>query len=170
MNYKNSKNFKNSESDPVTVVLLILYLFALVWIILFKLSFDLVSLPHLRSVNLIPFAESFGRSEMLNNCIVFIPYGILVSMLRIDWSFWQKICPIFLTSLFLEFLQYVFYIGASDITDLILNTAGGILGIALVSVLFRIFHEKILDVLKIGSILACIVLIFLFSMLILENF
>ncbi len=163
-------NSKNSKLDPVTVVLLILYLFVLVWIILFKFSFDLVSLPHLRSVNLIPFAESFGRSEILNNGIVFIPYGVLLSMLRIDWSFGQKICPIFLTSLALEVLQYMFYIGASDITDLILNTAGGVVGIALVSVLFRIFHEKILDVLKIGSILACIALIFLFAMLILENF
>ena len=42
----------------VTFILLIIYFVILTWIILFKTQFSVSALPHIRSVNLIPFAES----------------------------------------------------------------------------------------------------------------
>ncbi|MFK4934083.1 VanZ family protein [Lactococcus formosensis] len=38
---------------------------------------------------------------------------------------------IFLVSLFVEILQFIFGIGATDITDIITNTSGGLIGLLL---------------------------------------
>lgn len=46
------------KSKKCTLGLLIFYLTALSWIIIFKLQFSIADLPHLRNINLIPFAES----------------------------------------------------------------------------------------------------------------
>ena len=45
-------------------------------------------------------------------------------------SFLGKWGAIFLVSLFVEILQYIFGIGATDITDII-NTSGGLMGLLL---------------------------------------
>lgn len=61
------------KSKKMTAGLLIFYLIALVWIILFKLGFSTADLPHIRNINLVPFAESLivnGRldvSEIIKN-------------------------------------------------------------------------------------------------------
>ena len=152
-----------------TIILLIIYLIALLWIILFKLSFNLESLPHIRNINLIPFSQSFGINEIMNNVIIFIPFGILISMLKTEWSFFKKIIPIFSTSLILEILQYLLYIGASDITDIITNTLGGIIGIGLVYIFVKIFKEKALKILNVLSIIACIIIVLFVGVLIVIN-
>ena len=46
------------KSKKITLGLLVFYLVALTWIILFKLQFSIADLPHLRNINLIPFADS----------------------------------------------------------------------------------------------------------------
>ena len=46
------------------------------------------------------------------------------------------------TSLALEVLQYIFAIGRSDITDLLTNTCGGILGIVIYLVLAKLFRSR----------------------------
>ena len=54
------------------------------------------------------------------------------------------------TSLLFEILQYIFHIGVSDITDIIMNTIGGIIGMILMVILLLIAKKnnvlnKILD-------------------------
>ncbi len=111
------------------------YLLALVWIILFKMSFSLAQLDRIRAVNLIPFAESMyadgriNRSELVNNILVFIPLGVYLSVLCGQWPFWRKLGSIFGVSLLLELLQYAFSVGVSDVTDLMGNTLGGVIGL-----------------------------------------
>ena len=46
-----------------------------------------------------------------------------------SFRFWTVLGAIASTSIAIEVLQYVFKRGASDIDDLILNTAGGLIGI-----------------------------------------
>ena len=103
------------QNRKLTKVLLMVYLLALTWIILFKLQMDFSNLRDMnyRSVNLIPFAGSgivndrVDVSEILLNVAAFVPFGIYVSMLKPDGGFWKKVLPIFCVSLFYEVMQYV---------------------------------------------------------------
>lgn len=133
-----------------------------------ELDFSLLKNMNDRSINLIPFAESVtidGKtdiSEILLNVIVFIPFGIYISMLHKPWNFIQKIIPIFCVSLLYEVLQYAFAIGGSDITDLIGNTLGGIIGMILFFILIRMFGKDIIWTINlVASIGTTVVILFL---------
>ena len=84
-----SENPKPEKSKVIiTIVLLTIYLFALIWIILFKMSmFNEIFRPdRIRSINLIPFhydeETSYHMSELMINLIVFAPLGIYLKMLN----------------------------------------------------------------------------------------
>ena len=98
-------------------------------------------------------------SEILNNAIAFIPVGVYVAMLKPEWSFIKKALPSAGISLIYEALQYVFGIGATDITDVINNTIGGIVGVCIAALFFTMFKEKAYKVLHalaiIGTVLVC---------------
>lgn len=133
------------KSKKLTQILFVVYFIVLSWIILFKMELDISLLckMNLRSVNLIPFAGSLlvnGRvdvSEIILNIVAFIPFGVYISMLDRRQNILIKALPIAGVSLLYEIIQYVFRIGASDITDLLGNTLGGILGI-----LFLLYRIK----------------------------
>lgn len=163
------------RSKKLTLGLLIVYLMALIWIILFKLSFSVADLPHLRSVNLVPFMGSVivngevDFTEIIDNVIAFIPFGVLLSTLLEEKSIIKRILPVFLTSLSFEILQFIFSIGASDITDLIMNTIGGIIGICIFSILKKILKDKCSKVVNIICLVFAIILILFTAFLILAN-
>ncbi len=125
------------------------YLQVLLWLILFKLSFDLspVLAYRTRSVNWIPFAlSSFTISrEVLYNCVAFIPFGLLLSVNFKRTGFWRKLAAVFAFSLAAEAAQFVFAIGITDVTDLITNTLGGLLGLTLYKVSNRFMSGEKLD-------------------------
>ena len=155
--------------------LFLFYLFVLVWIILFKLSFSVQDLPHLRSVNLIPFAGStivngaIQTSEILDNILIFIPFGVYLCLLKVDWPLWKKLLPIFLTSLALELLQFLFSLGASDITDLLGNTLGGLLGIGTFQLFSRLFQDKCRKIILSLALVGTLLMSALISLLIIAN-
>lgn len=164
---------KNTNHQvKLTFGLFIVYLFVLTWIILFKMQFSFYDLPRFRGLNLIPFAGSViknGRldyNEIILNIIVFIPFGLYLSMIKPNWPFWKKAVSIAGVSLSFEVLQFVFAIGGADITDLIGNTLGGAVGIGFYTVLSKILKDKtnkILNVLAlIGTI--CIILLGILAM------
>lgn len=68
-------------------VLFLIYLALLVWIILFKLQFNINDLDTVRSINLIPFyydkeiGTAFYLKEVLENLLIFVPMGIYLQML-----------------------------------------------------------------------------------------
>lgn len=132
----------------IVQILLVVYTILLTWILLFKMELSLDAIYRFRSLNLRPFMGSaitngqIYYKEIIYNLIVFIPAGIYLSMLKGQFTLLQKIIPIFLYSLSIETLQYILSIGASDITDLIGNTLGGLIGILLYFVLFKILKEK----------------------------
>ena len=163
------------NSKKLTIGLFIIYIVALVWIILLKLQFSFASLDHFRGINLIPFAGSVivnGKielSEIFKNIIIFIPYGIYIYMLKPKWKFINHIVPIILTSLALEILQYILSIGATDITDLIGNTIGGVVGLGIYFIFSNLFRDNALKIVNIIALLASVLMIMFIGVLLMAN-
>lgn len=132
----------------VTTGLFIIYLLVMTWIIVFKMTFSFQELPDFRNINLIPFAGSaiindqIDFREIISNVVIFIPFGIYISMLKPNWSFLKKVAPITAVSLLFEGIQFIFSIGGTDITDLMGNTLGGVIGIGIYYMLYRLLKEK----------------------------
>lgn len=168
---------KETNQKSLTGVLLVIYLIVLSWIILFKMQFDISLLKNMnfRSINLIPFAGSLivnGKvdvSEILLNIIAFIPFGVYLAMLKPKWNFIQKVLPTLSVSLLYEVLQFIFAIGGSDITDLLGNTLGGIIGIGLFAVLHRLLEEKAVRILNILATVGTIGIILFLGLLTIAN-
>ncbi|WP_300530476.1 VanZ family protein [Peptacetobacter sp.] len=148
----------------VTSILFIVYFLLLTWIIVFKMELSMSNLVAERSINFIPFKESAivnGRisfSEIINNAIVFIPVGVFTAMLADNLKFIKMAAVPFGISLFYEITQYIFAVGACDITDLINNTLGGIVGILIFKLRRKVLGDKAFKVVNIFSII-CVVLI-----------
>ncbi len=129
-------------------ILFCVYLALLVWIILFKLQFSISDLDTIRSINLIPFyydkeiGAAFHITEVLENILIFTPMGIYINMLLPKSNFLTKLLTIIGTSLLLEISQYALAVGRSDITDLLTNTAGGLLGIAVYSMMAKLLGSR----------------------------
>mgnify|MGYP001570799207 CR=1 FL=1 len=168
---------KETKQELLTTCLLIVYLLILTWIIVFKMQFSIQELDRFHGINLIPFHESvivnnrIAFSEIYKNVIVFVPFGLYVSMLKSNWSFLKKVAPIASVSLFYEVLQFIFKIGASDITDLIGNTLGGIFGIVIYLVLRRLFKTdfKTNKILNIIALIGTICVVILLALLVRVN-
>ena len=108
------------------------YILILLWLVLFKFSYEPVAVIRdfqTRSLNLIPFAYS-RNSEMIANIVAFIPFGVMLGVNFKELAFRYKLALVFTFSLAVELIQYALAIGATDITDLIMNTLGGSIGLA----------------------------------------
>ncbi|WP_042334405.1 glycopeptide resistance protein VanZ-A [Desulfosporosinus meridiei] len=133
--------------------LLAVYLVILIWLVLFKLQYNILSVFNYnhRSLNLNPFAAPLklnGRinfGEMINNFIIFIPFGILLNVNYKRFRFLPKFTLILVFSLTAELIQFIFAIGATDIIDVITNTVGGILGLILYRLSNKYISSKKLD-------------------------
>lgn len=164
---------ENLKKEKVTIVLLFIYCLVLVWIILFKMSFSINDLDKIRSINLIPFyyknEVSFHLTEVIENVLIFIPFGIYLKML--DKSNKKAIMLGLLFSLILEIMQYILSIGTTDITDIITNTSGSIIGVYMYYILNKIFKnkEKINKLLKLLAIIGTILFMLLFLLVIVSN-
>ena len=66
-------------------------------------------------------------------------------------------------------MQFILAIGATDITDLIGNTFGGILGIGVFYLFSKVFKNKTNNIFNILALIATILLIVLISILLLVN-
>lgn len=134
---------KNNLLNWLVKISFVLYFFLLTWIIVFKFRLDITTLRYLRSINLIPFKEN-ELKEIFINIFLFIPYGMYLRELSSKKSL--TVAMVVLTSFLFELLQYILHIGISDITDIMMNTLGGIIGILFISILEKkIESSKILD-------------------------
>ena len=159
------------KEKKVTIGLFGIYMVLLTWIILFKMATSLEGLPRIRSVNLVPFGESVivnGRvdvSEIWNNLLAFVPVGIYLGMLGGARGFWKKAGIVLGISLGYEVLQFVFGIGASDVTDLLMNTLGGVVGIGGYVLLERLLKGKTVLVLNVLAGMCTVLLVGLLMVL-----
>lgn len=120
----------------------------LVWIILFKMDVSVENFGQMRSINLVPFSQSvivndkLDVSEIIQNVLAFVPLGILIYTIWQEKSWRFKLGVIVVTSVMLEVLQYILGVGASDITDVITNTLGGMIGLAIAAGMAGIFPKN----------------------------
>lgn len=119
------------------------YLVLLIWLVLFKFATTPAQIPHMRGINLIPFhydqETAFHTKEILYNLVVFVPAGFYFSALLGNCASLMATAGL---SLSFEITQWVFAIGATDITDLIANTAGGCCGMLLFLLLGKMMGAK----------------------------
>lgn len=140
---------EDSKTNKLTKILFIIYLIALFWIIIFKFGIPFSNLGYMRSVNLIPFSESLiinGKldfSEIVMNAVIFIPLGIYVEALFKKYTIGRKIFFIFLISFICEISQFILGVGASDITDIINNVLGGIIGLVIYKGIVKIMKSGV---------------------------
>jgi glycopeptide antibiotics resistance protein len=147
-------------------ILLLVYAAILLWLILFKFSVHFSSVLHYdkRSVNFVPFSDSSGSSfEEVDNIFVFVPLGLLLSINFKRFGFGTKLLVVLGVSVAAEVIQYIFAIGATDVTDVITNTLGGLIGIFAYDFSRRYVSQERLDkfIVVMGSILVglCVLLL-----------
>ena len=125
--------FQSTKQKRLSYIVFSVYFILLIWLVLFKFATNLSELPSMRSINLIPFyynqETNAHLKEVLYNIIVFVPLGVSFQIFKEDWKILMKGLAVFGISFLFEAVQFAFAIGASDITDLIGNTCGGIIGI-----------------------------------------
>lgn len=137
----------NNGANRLTIALVIIYFIALCWILLFKLGVQFSYMEN-RSVNLIPFREplflngKMAAGETIMNIVIFVPLGIYAGLLFERLTFGKKLFFTFLISLAVEGLQYILAIGAFDVTDIINNTLGGLIGLLVFKGIQKLFHNN----------------------------
>ena len=146
--WRNNMN-DNKKLNRLTYILLGVYLITIVWILLFKLGVHFSNMGIRRSINLIPFSEPLilnGKldfSEMIMNVLIFVPLGIYAGILFKRWIIGKKLFFFFLISLIIEGLQFILAVGVFDITDLITNTLGGIIGLMIYIGIEKAFRNSV---------------------------
>ena len=133
----------NNVTNGLTIGLFIIYLIALCWILLFKLGVQFSYMQE-RRTNLIPFNESLIlRSENILNLVIFVPLGIYTGILFKKWLFGKKVFFVIILSLLVEGLEYILRLGAFDITDIITNSLGGVIGLMIFNGLKKVFSDHL---------------------------
>lgn len=131
---------KSNAANKLTESLLAIYFIILVWILLFKVGVRFSYMDE-RIINLVPF-KNMGKAETISNAIIFIPLGLYAGVLFGQWTWLKKLLFFFAVSFTFEALQIIFKIGAFDITDLITNTSGGIIGLLLFELIAKLSGNR----------------------------
>lgn len=153
----NIKGVKNVKKDikkikglkPFIWFIFVMYLIVLIYVILLKCGFALIMARSLQRVSFIenisrvqifPFKTIIGFfyegvsstiiiQNILGNILAFSPLGFLLPLLSNKYNKVKKIFVVgLITSLTIELIQLFFYLGSSDIDDIILNVLGTIIG------------------------------------------
>jgi glycopeptide antibiotics resistance protein len=163
---------KLQKQNTLTIALFIVYILLLTGIILFKLPFYSGKISDgLRVINLIPFQGSFDKNgvilfrEIIDNILLFIPLGIYICMLKSKWPFMKKALPAIGLSLTFEVIQFIFAIGRSDITDVLGNMLGGVIGIGIYVLLSKIFKNRTVKVVNVFALAVTIYVVLRFAYL-----
>lgn len=145
---------KHSDRTRLTYIVFGIYCVLLAWLVLFKFATNVADIPHMRNLNLVPFADpsvvngAVSVDEIMYNLLVFIPFGMYMHLFLKQRHWALQMLPALLLSVLFELTQYVFAIGGTDITDVLMNTSGGIIGVALSALCMRHFpsgFEKVLN-------------------------
>jgi glycopeptide antibiotics resistance protein len=147
------------------VVLFLVYLVLLVWIVLWKLDVPWVGAGAQRQIKLVPFVRTADAGptapfDLIANIALFIPFGLYLGLLAPSWRWWNVAGVLVGASVALEVAQYVLAVGRSDITDVIVNTAGGLAGLGLVVMARRRYEAKTAAVMTrvclVGTVIAVV--------------
>lgn len=170
------KDELNRQYKYLLMFTVVVYVYLLLSIIIFKTLESPMDLftgnhPDYRSLNLIPFKNmwdsnlsvSFNKSSIIGNIILFVPFGVLLKLFlsEREHNLLKSVFIVMVTSFLIESTQYITRIGVSDINDLILNTAGGLIGFLLSAMLIKWIgkNKAIKAVAVLGSIVAVIMIV-----------
>ncbi len=131
------------------------------FVLYFTLMPIIISIPSILNhsyvpMNLVPFIDVLtGRGDFLRqivlNIIMTVPFGFLFPLVHKAAKFSRMIFFCFFMSLGIEILQpFINPFRASDITDLITNVVGGMIGYGFY-VIFKPVVFRILDYMKAGN-------------------
>lgn len=176
----------NREDDKMKKGLKIIYWLILLFYLFLLLDTVFFSRDSLRSVNLIPFHSikeyimvdnGFGEYRLVDmniwgNVLMFIPLGIYLLVHGKNLSLTKCVLLIIGSSVFIEIVQFIFAKGAADIDDVILNSLGGLIGMAIYLIFAKIFKtdEKIKMAIAILSMLVGIPMLLLVMILVAVNY
>ena len=150
--------------NPATLVVLFgIYLSLLAWTVLWKLDVPWVGGVQ-RVIKLVPFVATSGSGasapfEVTMNLVLFVPFGVYLGLLAPRWAWWRAGVTVAGVSLALEVTQYVLAIGSTDVTDVVANTAGGLVGwglLALARRQWRVTTSTMTRICSIGTVVAVI--------------
>lgn len=164
-----------TRKDKLSIFVFAIYMLLLIWLILFKFALSIEEIPHMRNINLIPFSQSvlvngqLELSEIIYNILVFVPFGVYIGIFLPTQSLVKKVLCCFGLSLFFEVIQYVFAIGASDITDVIGNSFGGVIGILFFTIFSRVLKDKAVKTINVIGLIIEILAFGLLSILLIAN-
>lgn len=166
-------SIRNSTEKRFTYLVFGIYMILLVWLVLFKFATSIEEIHSMRGINLIPFhydkENPVHFREVLYNIVVFIPAGFYFTAFTWKKGMGIGVLATTLLSFLFELTQWVFSLGATDITDIITNTAGGLCGMILFWIMGKVLCKcRMLIINVIGliiEILACI----LFALLFISN-
>ncbi len=157
------ENLPSARQHRTLVVAFAIYLMLLVWGVLWKFTVPWIGaaagLPH--PFKLIPFVPDgvSGASaplEVLANVLLFVPFGVYLAVLAPAVRWWIAGGIVLGTSLVLELAQPIMSTGGFDTSDLIANTAGGLVGMGVLAFLgrgrARGFGTVVTRVLVIGTV------------------
>jgi glycopeptide antibiotics resistance protein len=169
------KNIFNSERQKiVAIIVFAVYFILLVWLVLFKFAVSLDDVSQLRGINLVPFyydaENSVHLKEVVYNILVFVPLGVYLSAFMHKKPLVIRILPCFLLSLVFETIQWIFAIGASDITDVLGNTFGGILGLIIFWLLGKISFKYRMAIINLIGIAIEVLGVLLLALLLAANY
>ncbi len=143
---------KNKRGITIKRVVITVYLIGL-----FVLLFMKSPIGSHRSLNIVPFdtirsfvrylrdnpENTFIRTNLWGNAVLFLPLGIIISgHLPKKHNIFLTTILVMLLSLLAECLQYVLYVGAADIDDVILNTLGGFAGAVIYQIFLLVFKRE----------------------------
>lgn len=122
------------------LTLFAVYLGLLVWVVLWKLEVPWTGDD--RTLKLVPFvatptAGASAPLEVAANVALLVPLGVYLGMLTPPGRGWPATARVAgaaaLLSTGLEVTQYVLGVGRTDTSDVVANTAGGLLGLVLLT-------------------------------------
>lgn len=136
----------------IVTLLFWIYIAALLWLTVFRENFSLSNLMTNGSLNLelftayIPFLR--GGFILLfiylfvGNIVCFIPLGGYLIWRNPNFSVWKATLVGFCLSFAIEVSQFVFGVGVTELDDLVLNTAGTLIGAVFMRVIQRMRGKR----------------------------
>lgn len=150
---------KSKENTQIIKVsLMYLYICAVIFVTILPIDFTLdlkwkyhssinVTYVHLKPFNDLIMGYRGAVKQIILNIIMTIPFGFLCCTLKKNSTILGVIIKTFLLSFLIEFIQLIMTIfllhhRSCDITDLITNVAGGIIGFILYKLIKGILSKK----------------------------
>ena len=145
----------NNDRSFLLKTIFYIYICMIIEVTLLPIDFSAgIHLPHsgiLQYGNFEPFVDllknrPLAKPEIFLNILMMIPFGILYPI-AFDKKFIKTIISVFMLSLVIEATQLfmaAFMVGSRmfDITDLITNTLGGLLGFKLITIVLHLNKTK----------------------------